>query len=45
MKILTDKERAFLIDLEEVLRKHDVSIDAISDENSNGCAWLEISFF
>lgn len=45
LKLLTDKERAFLIDLKEVLLKHDVSIDAVSDENSNGCAWLYITFF
>ena len=45
IKILTDKERAFLIDLKEVLQKHDVSINAMSDENADGYAWLDITFF
>ena len=45
IKILTDKERLFLIDLKEVLQKHDVSINAISDENADGYAWLDITFF
>lgn len=40
---MTAKEIAFLNDFKEILSKHDVFIEAVSDENSNS-AWLRIGF-